>query len=101
MNHRDIEGAENETGGVRLTLRVQPGASRDELAVRPDGTLKVRIAAQPSGGAANRELIKFLSKLFSVPKSSITLKSGERSRLKSLFIEGVTAEELSRAIREG
>ena len=47
--------------GVRLTLHVQPGASRSELAGMHGDALKVRVAAPPVDGAANRELIRFLA----------------------------------------
>jgi hypothetical protein len=70
-----------------LHILVQPKAGKDEI-VGPHGDeLKVRIKAPPVDGAANQGLIKFLSKIFKVPKSHITILSGEASRHKRLLIQ--------------
>jgi len=74
-----------EIHGDRVTLKIkaQPGASRSEFAgLYGDEALKVRIAAAAVEGAANKELVKFLSKAFKVPKSSIRFKSGETAKIK-------------------
>jgi len=72
-----------EAGQVTLRIKAQPGASRSEFAgLYGDEALKVRIAAAAVEGAANKELIKFLSKAFKVPKSSIRFKSGETAKIK-------------------
>ncbi|ADV45968.1 DUF167 domain-containing protein [Nitratifractor salsuginis] len=66
-----------------LKIKAQPGASRSEFAgLYGDEAIKVRIAAAAVEGAANKELVKFLSKAFKVPKSSIRFKSGETAKIK-------------------
>jgi len=68
---------------VTLRIKAQPNASRSEFAgVYDSDALKIRIKAAAVEGAANRELIKFLSKEFKVPKSSIAFKSGQQSKIK-------------------
>ena len=68
---------------VIIAIKAQPGASRSEFAgVYGDEAVKVRIAAPAVEGAANKELVKFLSKRFKVPKSSIEIVSGETSKIK-------------------
>jgi hypothetical protein len=79
--------------GVQLTVRVTPKASRSALAGTtplPDGrtALAVRLAAPPVEGAANTELVAFLSKALAVSKSAITLASGTTARIKTLRIVG-------------
>ena len=79
--------------GLLLAVRVTPKASRSALAGTtplPDGrtALAVRLAAPPVEGAANAELIAFLSKTLDVPKSSVTLASGATARIKTLRIVG-------------
>jgi len=70
-----------------LHILVQPKAGKDEI-VGPHGDeLKVRIKAPPVDGEANQGLIKFFSKVFKVPKSHITIFSGESSRHKHLRIQ--------------
>ena len=70
---------------VRLKVKAQPGASRSEFAgLYGDEAIKIRIAAAAVEGAANKELVKFLSKAFKVPKSEIRFKSGETAKIKIL-----------------
>jgi uncharacterized protein (TIGR00251 family) len=67
-----------------LDLSVQPGASRSEAAGLKNGRLKLRIAAAPEDGKANGELKAWFSKALGCPKKDIVLKTGERSRLKTV-----------------
>ena len=69
-----------------LQVLVQPKASKDEIAGLQGAELKVRLQAPPMEGAANQALVKFFSKIFKVPKSHITIVSGETSRHKRLCI---------------
>ncbi len=72
-----------ENGKIRLRIKAQPGASRSEFAgLYGEDALKIRIAAAAVEGAANKELIKFLSKAFKVPKSELCFVSGETSKIK-------------------
>lgn len=76
-----------EEGALILKLRVQPRASRDEIAGVQDQRLKVRLTAPPVEGAANRHLVRFLAREFGVPKSRVILVRGEKGREKTLRIE--------------
>lgn len=69
-----------------LSIKVQPRASKDELAEVLGESLKVRITAPPVDGEANKHLIAFLAKLFKVSKSQVTLISGETGRDKRLRV---------------
>lgn len=75
---------------LHLFVRIQPKASKDEFAeILQDSILsriKIRITAPPVEGKANKHLIKFLAKIFKIPKSNITIKSGETGRNKNLII---------------
>jgi uncharacterized protein len=77
---------------VILDIKVIPRAGRSALAGTRDGSILIRLAAAPVDGAANAELIAFLSTLLDVPKRNITIVSGETSRQKRVRIDGVTAE---------
>jgi uncharacterized protein (TIGR00251 family) len=74
--------------GNRLFLYIKavPGSSKTEFAGVKDNRLRVRIAAAPEAGKANNELIAFLAKSLACTKREIVLLSGERSRLKTLFL---------------
>lgn len=78
---------------IRLHLRVTPNAGVDRiegLETRDDGTtvLRVRVKAVPDKGKANAAVITLLSKAVGVPKSAITLVSGDTVRFKTLRISG-------------
>ena len=81
-----------------VNVRVQPGASRTELGTVKDGRLKVRVAAAPEDGKANRVLTLFFSELLRCPKQSIILKTGEKSRMKTLAIPRICEETLRNII---
>ena len=70
-----------------LDLRIQPRASRDELAGPHGDRLKLRITAPPGDGRANAHLIAFLAEVCGVPKAQVTLISGETGRDKRVRIQ--------------
>ena len=83
--------------GLRVLLRVQPGASRDGiegLVALADGrvALKARVCTPPEGGRANAALAKLLAKTWKLPKSAIRVTAGENQRLKTLLVSGDPAE---------
>jgi len=70
---------------VSLRVKAQPNASKSEFAGEyGEDAIKIRIKAPAVEGAANKELVKFLSKSFKVPKSDIILKTGQSSKIKIL-----------------
>jgi uncharacterized protein (TIGR00251 family) len=77
-------------------VRVVARASRSEVAGEFDGALRVRIAASPVEGAANRELIRLLARELKIPQSAIRIVSGLGSKSKSIRLSRVTADALDR-----
>lgn len=65
-----------------LTIRVQPGASRSEVAGPYGDALRVRVAAPANDGKANVELTRFLAGELDVPVSAVRIVRGEHSRTK-------------------
>ena len=82
-------------GVLLLRLHVQPRAAKSEVAGMLGDALKVRLAAPPVDGKANRALLDFLADRLRVSKNAVTLKSGESSRQKTVLVRGVK-EELAR-----
>ena len=70
-----------------LTLHVQPGARRTEIAGAHGDALKIRLAAPPVDGKANAALIRYLADAFGVPVRQVTLVRGDSSRQKIVRIE--------------
>jgi len=74
-----------EINGEKVSIRIkaQPAASKNEFCeVYGDDAIKIRIKAPAVEGAANKELVKFLSKSFKVSKSDIIFKTGQNSKIK-------------------
>jgi uncharacterized protein (TIGR00251 family) len=81
----------NEKPAVSATLDVRmiPRSPRSRVdGVRGDAVL-IRLAAPPVDGAANEALVAFLSGALGLPRRSITIVSGEKSRDKRVRIEGL------------
>jgi uncharacterized protein len=88
-----------QTGaGVEVDVRVIPRARRSELAGIRDDAVLIRLAAPPVEGAANEKLIDFLSQRLDIPRRSIQIVSGLRTRRKRVSIAGVTATNVARAL---
>ena len=88
-------------GGVRLTLHIQPRASRTDLAGLHGDAIKVRVAARPVEGAANAELVRFLAELLGVARAAVEIVSGETSRRKVVRVAGVGPAEAGRRLGLG
>ena len=88
-----IEVSERD-GSVVLAVRVQPRASKDEIAGEMGGALKVRLRAPAVEDRANHALIDFLAELLKTPRSAVSILSGERSRVKRIEIRGVTRQQV-------
>lgn len=69
-------------------VKVIPKSSKTELmGYLPDGTWKVKIAAAPEKGKANKALCAFLADKLGVPQSRVRIVSGETSHLKRIHID--------------
>ena len=70
---------------IIVSIKAQPNSSKNKIAGRYGDALKINIKAAAVEGAANKELIKFLSKTFRVAKSDIAIK-GEHSKQKKIVL---------------
>src|SRR5262245_17346163 len=89
--------------GVRLSVKVVPGASRSRVAGVFDRALRVAIVAPPEGGRANAELIKLLAEVFAVKRAAVCILRGQTQRQKLVRIDGMAplaAEERLAAFLE-
>ncbi len=73
-------------GDLVLTLHVQPGARRTEIQGTHDGALKIRLAAPPVEGKANRALLRFFAEAFGVALRAVILEHGQSARHKVVRI---------------
>lgn len=85
-----------EEPSVRLRVRLTPRASREQVTLKPDGTLAVRVSAPPVDGRANDALERAVASALRVAPSRVTLVRGSRSRDKLVQVDGLDAD----AVRE-
>ncbi len=86
-------------GGVEMAVRARPRASRTELAgPYGDRAIRIRLAAPPVDGAANKELVDFLADLFDVSPSAVTLVRGHGGRSKTVRVLGPDEDEARRRL---
>ena len=76
-----------EAGALVLTVHVQPGARRSEVAGIHGDAIKVRLAAPPIEGRANDELVRFLAQAFAVAQRQVAIVRGGTSRRKVVRID--------------
>ncbi len=83
---------------TKLKIKVVPGASRPGIVGWLGDALKVRIAAPPEKGKANRELLQLLSRQLQFRESDIAIVSGAASQVKTVEIKGATMSDISEKV---
>jgi len=79
---------------VLFKVRVQPRASKNELAGFFEGALRIRLSAPPVAGAANEACRAFLAEKLGVPKSRVEIISGRTGRNKQIRVIGMSREQI-------
>lgn len=92
------EWIKEKNGCLYIRIHLQPRASKNEIIGIHGDSLKVRLTSPPVEGAANSHVIEFFAKRLGVQRSKITILSGEKSRHKTLKIEGLTKSEAASSI---
>jgi uncharacterized protein (TIGR00251 family) len=85
---------------VRLTLHVRPGASRNAFTGPHGDAIGVSLAAPPVDGKANRMLLAFLAECLGVPRRTVRLVAGARSRRKIVDVSGISPQAAQLSIGE-
>jgi uncharacterized protein (TIGR00251 family) len=89
---------QESSSGVTITVKVHPRAKRNAINGEPDGALKISLTAPPIEGKANEACIEFFAKLLKVPRSFVTIASGQSNRRKVIRVVGISAEEIRKRI---
>ena len=91
---------------MELNIRVQPRASRNSIEIdgerpdmRPSVKIIVRVTAAAESGKANEAVVALLAKRLRVPKRSVRIVRGHKSRDKRIYVEGLTATGAIERIR--
>ena len=86
-------------GAISFKVRVQPRASRTEIAGEHNEAIKLRVAAPPVDGKANEECCRFLAKLLGVSASSVEIVSGDSSRDKVIRVRNASVERVRETLK--
>ncbi len=92
INIREVDG------GIVLSIKVQPNASKDRVVGEHADQLKIAVTVAPEKGKANQAVIKVISRRLGIKSSDIQITSGETSRNKKLFIRNINEEDLNKLI---
>ena len=71
-----------------LDVRIQPRASRSEIAGQHGERLRVRLQAPPVDGRANAALVEFIAEAFGVPRARVVIEHGLAGRDKRVRVRG-------------
>jgi uncharacterized protein len=76
--------------GVSFAVKVHPRARKNAITGSVGDALKLSLTAPPVDGKANQAVIEFFADLFAIPRSSVTIASGETSRNKVVRVSGMS-----------
>ncbi len=82
-------------------VKVQPKASRDQVAGYRDGVLQLRVTAPSDKGRASAAVVALLADALGVAKSRVRIVRGQSSRDKVLTVESLTPEDVRVILETG
>ena len=85
-------------GGVTFAVKIHPRARKDVITGEVGNALKLSLTAPPVDGRANEACIEFFVNLLKVPRSSITIASGQTSRNKVIRVTGLSAAQVQQRL---
>jgi uncharacterized protein (TIGR00251 family) len=88
------------TKGVSFSIKVHPRARKSAITGTVGDALKLALTAPPVEGKANQAVIEFFAELFAIPRSSVTIASGETSRNKIVRIAGLSRMAVEQRLSE-
>jgi uncharacterized protein len=86
--------------GVTFKIKVHPRGKKNAINGTVGDALKVSVTAAPVDGRANQAIIKLFADFFAIPRSSVTIASGDTGRLKVIRISGMSAEDVRSTLAE-
>ncbi|XP_051236868.1 UPF0235 protein C15orf40 homolog isoform X2 [Dicentrarchus labrax] len=93
--------ARDKSGAVTITVRAKPGSKHSGITDVSAEAVGVSIAAPPTDGEANAELVRYLAEVLELKKSHVSLDKGSRSRDKLIRVDSsLSPEEVLRRLRE-
>ena len=89
---------QDTSAGATFAIKVHPHAKKNAITGELGDALKLSLTAPAVDGRANQACIEFLANLLKVPRSSVTIASGQTSRRKVILVAGLAAEDVRKAL---
>lgn len=77
-----------------IKVKVTPNSKKPGVVGWVDNMVYIKVAAPPVDGKANKQVCKVLAELLMVPISSVNIKSGQTSKIKTVEISNIDEEQL-------
>jgi uncharacterized protein (TIGR00251 family) len=87
--------------GISFAVKVHPRARKNAITGTMGDALKLALTAPPIEGKANQAVIEFFADLFQIPRSSVTIASGETSRNKVVRVSGISRAAVEQRLNAG
>jgi uncharacterized protein (TIGR00251 family) len=87
-------------GGVHLAVKLQPRAPKNEIGGPLGEELKIKVTAPPVDAAANQALVDLLAEKLGCARGAVQIIRGHTSRHKTIWIGGLTPDEVLRKLCE-
>jgi len=85
-------------GGTVFAVKLHPRAKKNAITGVVGDALKLAVTAPPIDGRANAACVEFFANLFAMPRTSVTIASGQTSRRKIIRVAGLSADEVRRRL---
>lgn len=79
-------------GSLLIAVKAVPGASRDQIAGRLGDRLKVRVAAPPEGGKANKAICRLLAEALGLRPADVQVVAGQTRPEKTVRVVGISRD---------
>ena len=93
-----MDSIHDTPAGATFAIKIHPRARKNAITGKLGDALKLSLTAPPVEGRANDACIEFLANLLKVPRSSVTIASGQSSRRKMIRVSGISADEAQKRL---
>jgi uncharacterized protein YggU (UPF0235/DUF167 family) len=85
---------------MMITVYVKTGKAFECVIPMQDGSFEIHTTKRPHDNEANCAVVELIAEAFGLPKGSITIRRGLKSRLKHVCVDGLQEEALSRLFKD-
>jgi uncharacterized protein (TIGR00251 family) len=90
--------SDDTPASTTLSVKIHPRARKNALTGKLGDAFKLSLTAPPVADKANQACIQFLANLLNLPRSSVTIASGQSSRSKVIRVTGLSADEVRKRL---